>query len=44
VADGSRDLYRRSNTKVRDILATHQPQPDMAAGLNEEIEQLLLKL
>jgi trimethylamine---corrinoid protein Co-methyltransferase len=44
VADGSRDLYRRSNAKVRDILATHQPQPEMPAGLNKEIEQLLIKL
>ncbi len=44
VADGRRDLFQRSNTKARDILATHQPQPEMPAGLNEEIEQLLRKL
>jgi trimethylamine--corrinoid protein Co-methyltransferase len=44
VTDGSPDLYQRSNTKARDLLAAHQLEPDMEAGLNTEIEHLLKKL
>jgi trimethylamine---corrinoid protein Co-methyltransferase len=43
-AEGSRDLYQRSNARARDLLATHGLEPALAAGLNEEITQLLEKL
>jgi trimethylamine--corrinoid protein Co-methyltransferase len=43
-AEGSRDLCQRSNAKARELLATHQPEPALEPGLNDEITQLLGRL
>lgn len=43
-AEGSRDLCQRSNTKARELLATHQPEPALEPGLNDEIARLLGRL
>jgi trimethylamine--corrinoid protein Co-methyltransferase len=42
--EGGQDLYQRSNTRARDLLATHQPAPPMDPDLNEEVERFLSKL
>ncbi len=44
MADGGQDLYRRSNAKARSLLETHRLEPEMDAGLNEEIEALLQRI
>ncbi len=40
-AEGGKDLYRRSNAKARDLLASHRPEPELDPALSEEIERLL---
>ncbi|MCJ8500398.1 trimethylamine methyltransferase family protein [Desulfatitalea alkaliphila] len=40
-AAGGPDLYRRSNDKVRRILAEHNPAPEKEAALLQQINQLL---
>ena len=41
---GGRDLYRRSNERVRDILARHEPSPPGDPGIHDEIERILADL
>ncbi|MCG6892273.1 MAG: trimethylamine methyltransferase family protein [Desulfobacteraceae bacterium] len=43
-AEGARDLYRRSNNRVRDILASHRQTQPKDAALLESIEQRLAEL
>ena len=43
-AEGSRDLFQRSNARARELLAAHAREPALEAGLNDEITRLLDKL
>ena len=44
MGEGGKDLYQRSNTRARDLLADHQVAPAMAPDLNEAVTELLEKL
>jgi len=44
MAEGGKDLYRRSNDKARELLASHRLEPEMPPELAKEIDQLLGKL
>jgi integrase len=44
MADGARDLYRRSNDRVRDVLASHRLTPPKGEALLESIERRLAGL
>jgi trimethylamine--corrinoid protein Co-methyltransferase len=44
LTEGAQDLYRRSNSAARNILAEHRLDPPKDAALNKEIETLLSKL
>ena len=42
--EGGKDLYRRSNDRVREILADHKLTPEKDKGLLQQIEQRVKKL